>query len=153
MQCFLLFLESVGRIAVYIRCIQTSYVYRPNSQTPQFTHPISHSAPFRTDVCAFLFWMAHCGICDRCIVGFMRSANWSGITQIIALHDNDNIKTLSPHYGDVIMSAMASQITSLTIVYSSVSLGADKKKHQNSASLAFVWGIRRRPVNSPHKGQ
>ena len=54
------------------------------------------------------------------------------------------------HYDDVIMSAMVSQITSLTIVYSNVS-GADQRKHQSSASLAFVWGIHRGPVNSPHK--
>ena len=38
------------------------------------------------------------------------------------------------------MSAMASQITSLTIVYSSVCSGADQRKHQSSASLAFVTG-------------
>ena len=49
------------------------------------------------------------------------------------------------------MDAMASQITSLTIVYSTVYSGADQRKHQSSASLAFVWGIHRRPVNSPHK--
>ena len=49
------------------------------------------------------------------------------------------------------MSAMASQITSLTIVYSTVYSGEDKRKHQNSASLAFVRGIHRGPVNSPHK--
>ena len=60
---------------------------------------------------------------------------------------------LSPsNYIDVIMSAMASQITSLTIVYSTVYSGADQRKHQNSASLAFVRGIHRWPVNSPHKG-
>ena len=56
-----------------------------------------------------------------------------------------------PHYDDVIMSAIASQITSLTIVYSTVYPGADQSKHQSSASLAFVWGIHRGPVNSPHK--
>ena len=55
------------------------------------------------------------------------------------------------HYDDVIMSAMASQITSLTIVYSIVYSGADQRKHQSSASLAFVRGIHRWPVNSPHK--
>ena len=55
------------------------------------------------------------------------------------------------HYSDVIMSTVASQITSLTIVCSTVS-GADQRKHQSSASLAFVWGIHRSPVNSPHKG-
>ena len=50
------------------------------------------------------------------------------------------------------MGAMASQITSLTIVYSNVYSGADQRKQQSSASLAYVWGIHRRPVNSPHKG-
>ena len=55
------------------------------------------------------------------------------------------------HYGDVIMDTMASQITSLTIIYSTVYSGADQRKHQSSASLAFVRGIHRGPVNSPHK--
>ena len=49
------------------------------------------------------------------------------------------------------MGAIASQITSLTIVYSTVYSGADQSKHQSSASLAFVGGIHRGPVNSPHK--
>ena len=56
------------------------------------------------------------------------------------------------HYNDVIMGAMAYQVTSLTIVYSIVYSGADQRKHQSSASLAFVWGIHRWPMNSPHKG-
>ena len=56
------------------------------------------------------------------------------------------------HYNDVIKSAMASQITSLTIVYSTIYSGADERKHQSSASLALVRGIHRWPVNSPHKG-
>ena len=50
------------------------------------------------------------------------------------------------------MSAMSSLITSLTIVYSNVYSGADQRKHQSSASLAFVRVIHRWPVNSPHKG-
>ena len=49
------------------------------------------------------------------------------------------------------MGAIASQITSLTIVYSAVYSDADQRKHQSSASLAFVRGIHRGPVNSPHK--
>ena len=53
------------------------------------------------------------------------------------------------HYNDVIMGAIASQITSLTIVYSTVYSGADQRKHESSASLAFVWEIHRGPVNSP----
>ena len=59
---------------------------------------------------------------------------------------------VSCNYNDVIMSAMTSQSTSLTIVYSSVYSGADQGKHQSSASLAFVRGIHRWPMNSPHKG-
>ena len=52
---------------------------------------------------------------------------------------------------DIIMGAVASQITSLTIVYSTVYSDTDERKHQSCASLAFVWGIHRGPVNSPHK--
>ena len=55
------------------------------------------------------------------------------------------------HYKGVIMGAMTSKITSLIIVYSTVYWGADQRKHQSSASLAFVCGIHRGPVNSPHK--
>ena len=47
------------------------------------------------------------------------------------------------------MTTIASKITILTIVYSF----ADQRKHQSSASLAFVRGIHRRPVNSRTKGQ
>ena len=50
------------------------------------------------------------------------------------------------------MGSITSQITSPTIVYSGVYSGADHWKHQSYASLAFVRGIHRRPVNSPHKG-
>ena len=57
----------------------------------------------------------------------------------------------SQHYSDVIMNMMASQITSVSIVYSTVCSGADQRKHQSSASLAFVRGIHRWPVNSQHK--
>ena len=55
------------------------------------------------------------------------------------------------HYNDVTMSAFASQITSLTVVYSTVYSAADQRKHQSSASLVFVRGIHRGPLNSPHK--
>ena len=49
------------------------------------------------------------------------------------------------------MGAIASQMTSLTIVFSTVYSDPDQRKHQSSASLAFVRGIHRFPVNSPHK--
>ena len=56
------------------------------------------------------------------------------------------------HYSDVTMGTKASQITSLTIVYSTFYSSTDQRKHQSSASLAFVQGIHRWPVNFPHKG-
>ena len=56
------------------------------------------------------------------------------------------------HDGDVIMSAMASQITSLTIVYLTIYAGTDQRKYQSSASLAFVRRIHRWPVDSLHNG-
>ena len=55
------------------------------------------------------------------------------------------------HYCGVIKGSRASQITSLTIVYSTVYSDADQRKHQSSTSLAFVRGIHRVPVNSPLK--
>ena len=55
-------------------------------------------------------------------------------------------------YSDVIIRAMASQITGVWIVHSAVCSGADERKHKSSASPAFVRRIHRRPVNSPHKG-
>ena len=55
------------------------------------------------------------------------------------------------HYNDVVMGSMASQITSITIVYPTVYSGTDQRKHKSSASLAFVRGNHQRPVNFPHK--
>ena len=55
------------------------------------------------------------------------------------------------HYSDVIIVTMASQLTSVWIVCSAICSGADQRKHQSSASLAFVRGLHRGPVNSPHK--
>ena len=56
------------------------------------------------------------------------------------------------HYNNVIMSAMASQITDISIVCLTGCSGADQGKHQSSASLVFIRGTQRRPVDSPHKG-
>ena len=54
-----------------------------------------------------------------------------------------NCYAVTAHYNDVIMSATVSQITSLTIVIQPFIQGADQRKHQTSASLAFVRGIHR----------
>ena len=50
------------------------------------------------------------------------------------------------------MNEMASQITSLTNVYSSIYSDADQRKHQNYMTLALMRGIQQWAVNSPHKG-
>ena len=61
----------------------------------------------------------------------------------------DISRDLVLHYDYIIMGTIASQITSLTSVYSTVYSGADQSKHQSSASLAFVWGIHRGPHKWP----
>ena len=61
-------------------------------------------------------------------------------------------KIITHHYSDVIMGTMESQITGVSIVYSTVCSGADQRKHQSFASLAFVRGIHRWRLNSPLKG-
>ena len=56
------------------------------------------------------------------------------------------------HYSDVIMSAMASQISGFSVVCSTVCSGEDQRKHPISKSLACVRGIHGWPVDSLHKG-
>ena len=68
----------------------------------------------------------------------------NGVEGVPIVEHSTNTTT---HYNDVIMDAMASQITGVTNVYSIVCSGTDRRKHQISAPLAFVIGI---PVNSPH---
>ena len=58
-----------------------------------------------------------------------------------------------PHHIDVIMTTMTSQITSFTVVYSTVYSDADQRKHQSSASLAFVSGIHRSHTKDQLRGK
>ena len=62
-------------------------------------------------------------------------SDWNVRLPVIWLSSVENV-----HYGDVIMGAIATQITNLTVVYSIVYSDADQGKHQSSASLDFVWG-------------
>ena len=73
--------------------------------------------------------------------------NWASISLMVAT----SAQFWHSHYNDDIMGMVVSQITSLAIVYSTVASDADQRKHQSSASLAFVRGIHQGPVNSPHK--
>ena len=54
-------------------------------------------------------------------------------------------------FSHIIMSAMSSQVTGVSIVYSNVCSGADQRQHSSSASLTFVRVVHRYPVKSPHK--
>ena len=78
--------------------------------------------------------------------------HWNVLSEKLSGSTISAIETMSYHYSDVIMSAMASQITGVSIVWSTAYSGADRRKHQNSTSLAFLRGIHRSPVDSPHKG-
>ena len=93
-------------------------------------------------------------ILHKSYYGSRSSATAIHVTQSLACHGAMDMWTSSArriYYSDVIMGAMASQITSLTFIYPTVYSGANQRKHQISPSLAFVRGIHRWPVNSPHK--
>ena len=75
-----------------------------------------------------------CNVASRRLPGY--SYNW-----YVGIRDHSEEYWWDSHYIDVIMTTMASQITSLTVVYSTVYSDADQRKHQSSASLAFVGGI------------
>ena len=75
-----------------------------------------------------------------------------GNTDVTIFYSITSLSVKCCHYSDVMVSAMASQVTSLRIVYSTFDSSADQTKYQSSASLASVRGTRRWPMISPHKG-
>ena len=91
-----------------------------------------------------------CLECSKIYRPFLETVMEFWIDAISREPDTNNF-TWSCQYSAVIMGAIVSQIASLTIVYSTVYSGADQRKYQSSASLAFVRGIHRWPVNSLHK--
>ena len=67
--------------------------------------------------------------------------NWAPISFMLFISGKGLSHTgqlINSHYNNVIMSAMAPQISSLMILYSTVYSDADQRKYQSSASLAFV---------------
>ena len=56
------------------------------------------------------------------------------------------------HYSDVTMRLMTSSINIVSSICSTICFGGHQRKHQKSASLVFMRGIHRWPVDSPHKG-
>ena len=86
-------------------------------------------------------------MCIFVLVSTLRFQCWELIWNV-----NTAICFSISRYSDVIMSEIASQITGVSIVYSTICSGVDQGKHESSASLAFVRGIHQWTVNSPHKG-
>ena len=62
------------------------------------------------------------------------------------------MKYITYHYSDDIMNEMASQVPGVSIVCPTVCWSTNQRKRQSSASLVFVRGSHRWPVDSPHKG-
>ena len=93
--------------------------------------------------------------CSQCRIGFSvyvctEARNWPYIgKELVIIFQNIAVVPINKplqkrnHYCDVMMRAIASQITSVSIVCSTICSDADQRKHQSSASLAFVRGIHR----------
>ena len=126
------------------------------SHSPAGVLPVVYVPSVRCANCSLEFWYewSYCGECLQtfCWEGntFINTTNVIIYAHGFALFYYVAIILIRGYM--VIMSAMASPITSLTIVYSTVYSRADQRKYQSSAWLAFAWGIHRWPVNSPHKG-
>ena len=105
-------------------------------------HPLQW--PSRTTHCIRAHSLAHWVMIPKC---------WSGYRSRENIFVCDGCVWLTSHYSDVMMSALASQITGVSVVCLTVCSGADQRKHQSSASLAFVRGIHRWQVDPPHKGK
>ena len=106
----------------------------------------------------FIFWVPN--LSDKSLVAFDVAISTCGAYytgpycqfSTMTCIDANQVIIAALYYNEVIMSAMVSQIPGPTIVYSTVYSGVDPRKHQSSASLAFVRGILEWPMNSPHKG-
>ena len=99
-----------------------------------------------------------CGFFSKVLCGEYTDVRWIFLIQgpvMLKMYPCDmtpsRIPTEGLNYSDVIMSAMAFQITSVMVVNWTFYSGADQRKDQSSASLAFARVIHRWPVNSPHK--
>ena len=97
--------------------------------------------------------IARCRVICICIAIIQINPLYGRLISIKKLASMKSLKKLgwaqTAHYNDVTIDTIASQITSLTIVYSTVYSDANQRKHQSSTSLAFVRGIHRWPT--PHK--
>ena len=123
-----------------------SYVIKPADQRTILTKCTTHQYNIQqlcdtNDVylSAWLSLHRHC----KYMISVPLQWNIRPIWEIMVVHYHQ--------YGDIIMGVLVSQITNLTIIYSTVHSGADQRKQQSSESLSVVWEIHRWPGNSPHK--
>ena len=120
-----------------------TWFYKPNTKIRQQKWFINTRGIFKTSslfkgwICKYFRYLS-AGLIAKPSLNFMRLRHRC----LDAFH---------VHFCDVIMGAVGSQITIIMIVYSIVYQDADQRKQQSSASVAFMQGIHRRPVNSPHK--
>ena len=75
--CPFLFWMWFGNLANFTHILQGHFNW-PNSEIPECTCSISQNAPFRTEMCTFLFWMEHSGIWNRCILGIVKLVHCIG---------------------------------------------------------------------------
>ena len=103
----------------------------------------------------FIVWLTDCMGTHQNIIApictYPTRQNFDNETHPRSKGNNYFSHVLEWHYDDVIMTMLASQITSLPVVCSIVYSDVNQRKHQSSASLAFVREIHRGPVNFPHK--
>ena len=83
-------------------------------------------------------WKEHVTLKFDKLLGGRRLPNSTAIALTQTVLGGLETARSSDHYSDVIMSAMAPQITGASIVCSIICSGADQRKHQISAPLAFV---------------
>ena len=134
-----------------------SYIIIIERNLPNMELSFTDGIYFRCTVVIFIFQVNNCIISTRkCNCSKYIPNKHSSLLCNAFKFEWSQIKTSHTfhcHCSDVIMNAMASQITGFSIVYSTLCLGADHWNNQSSASLAFVRGIPRWLANSPHKGQ
>ena len=118
------------------------------SAAGEVSEHIRSNRPYRLNP-VVLNWSWKAQLCLHLLSTHCSTERWCICFEYLLVEDRDSLPL---YHSDGMMSALASQITSLTIVYSTVYSGADQRQYQSSASLAFVRGTPRWPVNSPHKG-
>ena len=117
--------------------------------------PSSNECCVYMNMCVYMFGMSHTNLImsvGRNMVSLLKQKHVSFKHTSLEIYVVNSGKIFQTHYSDVTMSMMASQTTGVSIVCSTVCSTIDQRTHQSSTSLAFVRGIYRWLLNSPHKG-